>query len=374
MKLLKSNEKMKIAIITNIPTPYRRKQWECYSKCKYLDISIFYCAKTEKERYWDVYRSEGVKEIFLNGINYGDFHFNPGILKILFQDFDLYFVGGYGFPTVVISIFILNILNKPWVLIFDGISPLELKRDNSILRKFLIKGAISYFANGTVSKKYLEKNGIPRKKIFNQFMTVDVDYLIQKRKDLTKVRREIRLKYKISTDSVVVIYSGRLVRNKGVQDLIEVVRNLKNQGYNIKSLIVGDGNYMQNLKRLSQDIQSDIIFTGYINPEELYNYYYASDLFVLPTHNDAWGLVVNEAMACGLPVIVTDAAGCSIDLIKNNGFVIEAGNLKQMYYTIEKIIKNDLFEEYGKNSIEIISKWTYKESYQSFLDVITDQY
>ena len=61
----KDKKKIKIAVITNIPTPYRKKQWEFYAKCKYLDITIFFCANKEKGRIWDVRSSEGVKEVFL---------------------------------------------------------------------------------------------------------------------------------------------------------------------------------------------------------------------------------------------------------------------------------------------------------------------
>ena len=85
------------------------------------------------------------------------------------------------------------------------------------------------------------------------------------------------------------MYAGRLIEDKGVQDLIEAVKNLKDENINIKALIVGDGTFKSDLKRKSEDIKSDIIFTGHIKPEELYKYYYASDIFILPTYSDLWG-------------------------------------------------------------------------------------
>ena len=102
MDTLKSKNKIKIAIITNIPTPYRKKQWEYYSKCKQLDITVFYCANVEKGRHWKISSSEGIKEVFLKGLSYKSFHFNPGVLKVIFQDFDVFFVGGYGYPSLMI--------------------------------------------------------------------------------------------------------------------------------------------------------------------------------------------------------------------------------------------------------------------------------
>jgi len=369
----KDKKKIKIAVITNIPTPYRKKQWEFYAKCKYLDITIFYCANKEKGRFWDVGSSEGVKEVFLKGITFKYIHFNPGILKIFSRDYDIFFVGGYGYPSVLMSLALLRVLRKPWVMLIDGISPLKLMKGNFLIekiKKLLISGANAYSANGTVGIKYLELYGISSEKIFNQYMTVDVDYFMGKSKNLVKCRFETRQKYNLTEDCIVVMYAGRLIEDKGVQDLIEAVKNLKDENINIKALIVGDGTFKSDLKRKSEDIKSDIIFTGHIKPEELYKYYYASDIFILPTYSDLWGLVVNEAMACGLPVIVTDAAGCSLDLVRNNGIIIKKGDVNGLYSAIKNLIENDIHKVYGKNSLRIIKNWKYENSLNEFLKLI----
>lgn len=365
------NRPIKIAIITNIPTPYRKAQWDYYSKCKDLEITVFYCAPIEKDRYWDVESSEGVKEVFLKGFSHHYYHFNPGVFKVLFSDFDMFFVGGYGYPTVILSIILLKLLKKPWVMIIDGISPVNIKNVNIIaekIKKMLIKGAEAYFANGTVSAEYLKKYDICSEKIFNQYMTVDVDGFMEKGKKSLQIRNKIRQKIGINEDSVVIMYAGRLVKHKGVQDMIDAVGILKGKNYDIKALIVGDGNYKYELKKKSENINSDVIFTGHIDPEEIYKYYYASDIFILPTYDDPWGLVVNEAISCGLPVIVTNAAGCSLDLVKNNGYVINVHNTQALSIAIKKIMVNPL--KFRQNSIKIIKKWTYKESMGSFLNTI----
>lgn len=66
-----------MAIITNIPTPYMKKQWEC----EYLDITVFYFTNIEKDRYWKINSFKGVKEVFLKVLSFKSFHFNPGVLK-----------------------------------------------------------------------------------------------------------------------------------------------------------------------------------------------------------------------------------------------------------------------------------------------------
>lgn len=369
----KSSEtkKIKVAIITNIPTPYRNKQWEYYSKCKYLDITVFYCAKIENDRHWEVDSSKGIKEVFLKGLTYKNYHFNPGILKVILQNYDIFFVGGYGYPSVIMAIAALKLLRKPWVMIIDGISPLNLKKSNltvDLIKKYFINGAKAYFANGTVSFEYLRNYNVPAEKIFNQYMTVDVDYYIQKESISSKVRNEIRNELGISDSSTVIMYSGRLVEKKGIQDLINATRKLLKDNLDIFTLIVGEGDFKEELKIKSEDITSNLHFSGHINPDQLYKYYYASDIFILPTYDDPWGLVVNEAISCGLPVIVTNAAGCSLDLVKNNGIVIKKRDLTELTSAIENLIENKEF--YVKNSLKIRDKWSYKNSLKSFCNLI----
>ena len=131
------------------------------------------------------------------------------------------------------------------------------------------------------------------------------------------------MRYSIHENSIVIMYAGRLMLDKGIQELISAVKILSRKKFDIKLLIVGEGKFKNELEYFVNDIRDLVIFTGHVEISEIYKYYFASDIFVLPTYNDSWGLVVNEAMACGLPIIVTNAAGCYFDLVKNNGFVVQ---------------------------------------------------
>lgn len=362
-----------IAIITNIPTPYRQKQWEYYFKEGNLDLSIYYCAKSEKDRLWTFKKYSGVNENFMKGISLFKFHFNPGILKTFWRNYDLYIVGSFGYPTVMIAILFLRLFKKPWVLIHDGVSPLKLNKEKwhiKLIKRFFMNGADAYFANGITGKKDLQSYSISDEKIFNQYLTVDIENFMQKSVEKEKLHKDIRLKYRISSSSIVIIYSGRLIKTKGVQDLIFAAEKLINKGYNIKVLIVGEGSYKDKLETLCGKIRDYVIFTGHIEPEEIYKYYYASDIFVLPTYDDPWGLVVNEAMACGLPIIVSRAAGCSLNLIKNNGYVIPENDVNKLCDAITKLMDPNVRNNCSKKSKELIKDWSYQNSLKSFNDLI----
>jgi glycosyltransferase involved in cell wall biosynthesis len=122
------------------------------------------------------------------------------------------------------------------------------------------------------------------------------------------------------------LYAGRLVPGKGVFDLLAAYAALDLAlRQRIALVFVGDGSAEAALKsRTTQICPGTIQFTGFAQREQLAAYYALAETLIFPTHSDPWGLVVNEAMACGLPVVTTIAAGCTPDLVRDgwNGYVL----------------------------------------------------
>lgn len=118
----------------------------------------------------------------------------------------------------------------------------------------------------------------------------------------------------------------------------------------------------------------DVYFKGWVSEEMKYIYYSTSDLFVLPTLDDVWGLVINEAMCCGLPVISTKAAGASWDMIipEENGYVVEPSNLDQLYLAMKNIMEDKfLRDKMGKKSLEIVkTKFNIANMINGFVSAI----
>jgi len=102
---------------------------------------------------------------------------------------------------------------------------------------------------------------------------------------------------------------------------------------------------------------------SHIDYPKIHEYYFSSDIFVLPTYDDPWGLVINEAMACGLPVITTTAAVASLDLVKDNDYVFKPKDTKALVDIIKKYIENpNLLSEHSKNSLKIIKDFSFENS------------
>ena len=354
---------MKIGILTNIPAPYRKPMWEVYSKIEGVTFNVFYFSKMHKDRKWNFDKANGVEEKFLEGPRLGKLNLE---IFTLFKKYDLWIIGGYSDLTAQFLILFCKFFRVPYVIMFDGISPKKIEvKENKLKfawKKFLVKGCFAFLGNGTVGKIYAKKLGVSEDKIYNQYLTVNIEHFMNLLNEKNKIRSIIRQKLSIPENGLVLLYVGRLIELKGVQDLIKAYSEIKQQNQNVYLLIVGFGTYEEELKKMSKDVK-DIFFVGHVGYSQIHEYYFASDILVLPTYDDPWGLVINEAMACGLPVVTTTAAGASLDLIKDNGYVFEPKDVKALSDIINKYIEDpNLLFKHSQNSLKIIKEFSFDNS------------
>ena len=345
---------MRISIITSIRTPYRTKQIEeiCRENREHT-IDVYYTANENEGRDWETNESNEFKEYFLEGKKlsekYG--YINSGLIKIV-KESDLRFIGGYEKPTYILLSILCKIYKKKYVIIFDGISISKINnqelRYKFIIKKFVIKNSHAIFGNGNVSFKYFtQKFNYPKEKIYNQYLTIDGDKIksLSKYKDL--YRNIIREKYKIDDSCKVLHYSGRLIDIKNVEIIINAINNIKDE--KITLLVTGDGVEKDRLIKLAKSLNVDIIVTGFINnQEDLFKHYYAADIFVLPSKEEPWGLVVNEAMYAKLPVLISKECGCSLDLVENNGYIFNPFDENDLTNKIKILLEDEKLEVKGE--------------------------
>ncbi|PWX43937.1 hypothetical protein CYK83_12240 [Clostridium perfringens] len=147
---------------------------------------------------------------------------------------------------------------------------------------------------------------------------------------------------------------GQFIYRKGLDVLLEAWNYIDND--NVHLLIIGEGEKKSEYKKIIQDNNyNNVSIMNFMDKRTLFRYYKACDLFVLPTREDIWGLVINEAMACGLPIITTDKCIAGIELIEDykNGFIIPTDNSKELSKKLNKLISNkNLCEQMSKNNIK----------------------
>lgn len=363
---------MKIAIVTNIRSPYRVLQIEEIAKCNDYYITVYYTDTNNlKGRDWDSKQGVSFKEIILEGkkisSKYG--YINKGLAEIVINN-DLVVIGGYSQPSYVVLCFLCKLYKKQYALIFDGITIGQEKEENlfkNIIKKALIHNANAYFANGVSGMKFFnEFYNQPAKKIFNQYLTVDTRQINNLKKDYSQIRNSLRNRYNIAEDEKVLLYCGRVI---SIKNLFRVVDALALIDEEITFFITGGGELQNDLKNYADEKEIKVIMTGFLrSQEDVFSHYFIGDTFILPSIEEPWGLVVNEAMAAGLNVIVSDKAGCALDLVDNNGELIDPFNVISIKTAITNVLINKKYSPI--ESEKIIKDWTFENSAKSFFELI----
>lgn len=368
---------MKIGFITNIRSPYKTLQISEFCKIDNVDITVYYTEPENKKIKWEELKS-GFKEVNLEQYKFllkYNLILNKKIRKIILEH-DFILLSGYDQLTMIYSSILCRIYNKPYTILFDGISKYRLNdKENKIkkvLKSIVIKGSHSVMANGSIGRKYLQqKFNYPSYRIYNQYLSIDYSKIRYLAKDKIEYRNYYRNKYNIQKDKKVVLYSGRLIEKKNVESIIQSISILNRS--DIMLLITGGGVLESNIKELANRLGVDIKITGFINEQELlFKHYFSSDVLILPSKDEPWGLVVNECMAAELPVLVSDICGCSEDLVLpgENGYLIDPFDIEDIATKIEKVLYQDSVEKMGRKSLEIISEWTFEKSRQSLEAII----
>ncbi len=163
-------------------------------------------------------------------------------------------------------------------------------------------------------------------------------------KFLEEERKEARLKLNISNHDKVVLFLSLLSKQKGADIAIKAFNELAKNNEGLKLIIAGDGEYFEEAKLLvnNLNLESRVIFTGFVRNEDTVQYYNASDIFIFPTLRlESFGIVIAEAMACGKPVIASDV-GSIPDVIDNgiNGILIPVGDFKELSRQISLLLND----------------------------------
>ncbi|HDY88737.1 MAG TPA: glycosyltransferase family 1 protein [bacterium] len=223
---------------------------------------------------------------------------------------------------------------------------------------------------GEQAGKHLQRRGIDNKKIFFSPYSIDSEFFESQKKLFD--RNAIRQKLSFNDDSIVLLFCGKLIDCKNPFLLIEAIEKISYK--NIHLIIVGDGPLRRDFEQRARLVLGDrLLMAGFVNQTQLGKYYCASNIFILPSKSETWGLVVNEAMLFGLPAIVSDNVGCHSDLIieDQTGFVFENNNVDSLSEAIMKIVQNKrLLLQMGNNSAEHIKNYSTQASVKGILDAL----
>lgn len=366
---------MKVLFTTNIPVPYRVDFFNELGKA--VDLTVLFERSDAKTRNadWLKFDAKRFKPYFLNGIKFSDdLSIDLNVINFVRKNkFDIVIIGIDYSPTAMLIMMYLRLTKIPVIFTFDG----GYKREEKYLKRS-IKKYIYGLGKGFLS---------PSKECDNKLISYSVNESQIHRYPFTSLHENEVLNYLVTddeklslrkklgiTEKFVILGVGRLVSCKRWNLLIECMEFLPND---CGLYIIGDNPkgsvYEKYLTGHEQD--NRFHFINFKPKEELAEFYKAADLMVLPSKGEVWGLVTNEAMAKGLPVVISDTCG-SCELIEDgiNGFIFQTDNINSMAESILKVYHCTNRDIISNNNIKKMKDYTIEKMSKVCLENIRNIY
>lgn len=347
---------MKVLFLTNIPSPYRVDFFnELGKKC---ELTVLFESDSAKSRdpAWRASAFIGFNAIFMKGIKTGEAEaFCPEVVKYLSKKrFDIIVVGMYSSPTGMLAIEYMKLRGIPFILSSDGGMK---KADSGIkhwIKEHFIGSASYWLSTGKTTSEYLEYYGAKSERIFCYPFTSVRNKDILSAEDINSEKDYIYRKLNIK-EKKVVLSVGQFIHRKGYDMLL---RKCKGMDKDIGLYIVGGKATNEYIEIQKECNLSNVHFIDFMSKDKLAEFYKAADLFILPTREDIWGLVINEALSYGLPVITTDKCVAGIEMIRegHNGFVVPVDSDWKKH--IEDFFVNTNVDKMRVNCLEIAKEYS----------------
>jgi glycosyltransferase involved in cell wall biosynthesis len=195
-------------------------------------------------------------------------------------------------------------------------------------------------AVGKWSREYFLRYGAKPARTFLVPHAVDNDFFRSEAERFKPVRSNLRKQWGLEDDALVFAFSGKFIEKKRPTDFVRAIHLAAQRSSRIQGLMVGDGPLRGGCEEFARNHNVAVSFVGFLNQSQIASAYTACDALVLPSDGgETWGLVVNEAMACGRPAIVSDKVGCGPDLIvkEKTGSIFPVGNVEALASQIVQI-------------------------------------
>lgn len=362
---------MKILYLTNLPSPYRVEFFNELVRCG-IDLTVLFqrCNAQNRDKKWQSEERFLFKGIYLKNLKVGDensLSFDA-IKYIRKLDFDSLVIDGYSTITAMICIEYLRIRKIPFVISADGGMILQDSWIKKQIKKHFIGAALAWLSSGAVTTNYLVHYGAKRENVyeypFSSIKNADIEHPLNN-VEKEKLRKELQL-----SGSKTVLYVGQFIYRKGVDVLLNALTRIHLKNINV--LLVG-GCADENIKRIINDYKLENIYIiPFKSKNDLKDYYRVSDIFVLPTRYDIWGLVVNEAMGFGLPVISTNkcVAAQSMILPNENGFIVNADDADALAQKMEMLLQDDKKRSFfSEKTYKIAQNYTIENMAQRHMEI-----
>lgn len=350
---------MRILWITNIPSPYRVDFFNEIGKNVELTVVCENRGEADRDSSWLDFNAANFKIVFLcDGVKL-DTYLNGG--------YDCNVVTNYYSKAGMKAVVAFKRRRIPYVIEGDGAFAGSGRGIKEALKKWLIKDADFVFSTSSEHDGFYKKYGVAENRIerypFSSVFSKDICEKPISKDEKLKYREELGMR-----EDIIILSVGQFIHRKGYDILIKAMAHVKNN--NTGCYIVGGDPPQEYIDLAKENSVFDRVhFVGFKQKEELKKYYMAADLFVLPTREDIWGLVVNEAMSRGLPVVTTTRCIAGLELIKDSemGQLVTPDDEIMLAEALEGNIYSS--DERGMHILKEFAPYTIEKMAKVHLDV-----
>lgn len=363
---------MKILYMVNVPSPYMVNYFNELGKYCELTVLFDKATSTERDDSWKEYNFKNFKGIILKGVSTDvDAAFCPSVIKYLKKDvYDYIFISNMATPTGIIAIEYLRWKKIDYFLESEGGFAKDGKGFKEKIKKHIMSGAKLYFSTTPVGDEYFLMYGATKDKLVKYPFTSIYEKDILKKAPSVEEKMVLRHELKMQEEKIIISV-GRFIPLKGFDVLLRAFAGLDN--YAGLYIVGGDKPTDEYVQIINELKIKNVHFIPFKLTEKLNKYYEASDIFVLPTRSDVWGLVINEAMAKGLPIITTDHCIAGTEMIDGNGYVIPVDDDKILHKKMkELLLDDDKRNEMSEKSLSRIHEYTFEKMAKVHIDFLTN--
>ena len=352
---------MRILFLTNYPSPYRVDFFNELGR--QMDLTVAFTETVQQQAHrsaqWFHENYTNFRAVFLrDGFRVGSKVLFRDCIPLIREGFDHILVGGYSEPTQMLAIEYMRVHRIPFLMEADGGM---VKKDSAVVRRIkqhFIGAASGWLSSGKNCDDYFLTYGAVRSRIYRYPFTSLYRHDLLETLPRQEEKLRLREKYGLSGKHMVLSI-GQFIPRKGMDVLIHAAPTL----WETDVCIVGAEPPEEYLLLRKQTGAENVRFLGFHRKEELKELYQAADVFVLPTREDIWGLVINEAMANGLPVVSTDRCVAALELVEDgvNGFVIPTEDPDAITKAVNRVLYDNDAGDMGAHSLEKIQAYTIEE-------------
>jgi glycosyltransferase involved in cell wall biosynthesis len=383
------SKRFRVAYLVSHPIQYQAPLLRYLTEQADVELTVFFMSDFSLQNYhdpgfgaevsWDIPLLEGYRSEVLPAM--GDGHrvsalhpFHTGLARRLTRDrFDALWMHGYAHLTNLRAMAIAKMRGIPVLLRAESqAGSAQRTRGTRQIKeaglRLLLRQASAFLAIGSRNRAYYERYGVPPQRIFSMPYAVDNAFFQARVAEARERREAFRASLNLTPGRPIILFASKFIARKRAGDLLEAYRRLSQEGTREPEpylLFIGEGEERATLEAKARETGwSSIRFLGFKNQTELPAYFDLCDVFVLASEREPWGLIVNEVMNAGKPVIVSEGVGSADDLVRNgeNGYIVPVGDITALTNALRRITADPALQQrMGDCSKEIIDRWSFYE-------------